>query len=143
MFGSKDSGQLRWCLAAFCFVWAAAFAGIASAGKNKVTICHFPPGNPANYQQISIDAAGLAAHLAHGDFIRARCASDCNVNKTLVTPPLILVPSGRHLRCFDRTLPVSTTTRYDGVYRSERVELRFVCKWRVCFRFKLSIVGNL
>jgi hypothetical protein len=86
MFGSKNSGQLRWCLAALAFVWAAAIAGIASAA-DKVTICHFPPGNPANYQQISIDANGVAAHLAHGDFL-GPCASDCNANTTLCnTPP--------------------------------------------------------
>ena len=83
MFGSKNSGQLRWYLAALGFVWAAGIAGIASAGQ-KVTICHFPPGNPDNYQQISIDAAGVAAHLAHGDFL-GPCASDCNVNPTLCT----------------------------------------------------------
>ena len=86
MFGSNNSGQLRWCLAALAFVWAAAIGGIASAG-NKVTICHFPPGNPSNFQQITIDAAGVAAHLAHGDFL-GTCASDCNANKTLCnTPP--------------------------------------------------------
>jgi hypothetical protein len=87
VFGSKNSGQLRWYLAALGFVLAVAIAGIASAGANKVTICHFPPDNPANFQQITIDAQGLAAHLAHGDFI-GQCASDCNANKTLCnTPP--------------------------------------------------------
>jgi hypothetical protein len=89
MFGSKDSGQLRWCLAALVFVWAAAIAGIASAGT-KVTICHIPPGNPANFQQITIDSAAVPAHLAHGDFVppTGSCAADCNVNTTLCnTPP--------------------------------------------------------
>jgi hypothetical protein len=90
MFGSKNPGQLRWCLAALAFVWAAAIAGIASAA-DKVTICHFPPGNPSNYQQISIDANGVAAHLAHGDFL-GPCASDCNANKTLCNTP----PDGCH-----------------------------------------------
>ena len=86
MFGSKNSGRLRWYLAALGFVWAAAFAGIAGAGGNKVTICHFPPGNPANYQQITIAAAGVAAHLAHGDFL-GTCASDCTVTPTLCSTP--------------------------------------------------------
>ncbi len=54
--------------------------------RNKVTICHFPPGNHSNYQQISIDAAGVAAHLAHGDFL-GTCASDCNVTPTLCSTP--------------------------------------------------------
>ena len=90
MFGSRNSGQLRWCLAALAFVWAAAIAGIASADANKVTICHIPPGNPANYQQITVAAAAVPAHLAHGDFIltTGSCATDCNVNTTLCnTPP--------------------------------------------------------
>ena len=86
MFGSKNSGQLRWFLAALAFVWAAAIAGIASADGTKVTICHFPPGNHANFQQISIDAAGVPAHLAHGDFL-GPCASDCNTNQTLCSTP--------------------------------------------------------
>ena len=90
MFGSKSSGQLRGCLAALAFVWAAAIAGTASADANKVTICHIPPGNPANYQQITVAPAAVPAHLAHGDFIltTGSCATDCNVNTTLCnTPP--------------------------------------------------------
>ena len=67
-------------------MWVAAIAGVASADGTKVTICHFPPGNPANFQQISIDAAGVPAHLAHGDFL-GPCASDCNTNQTLCSTP--------------------------------------------------------
>lgn len=33
----------------------------------KVTICHIPPGNPANAHTITISANALPAHLAHGD----------------------------------------------------------------------------
>ena len=52
---------------------------LSSAGTNdKVTICHFPPGNPANYQTITIGAAALSAHLAHGDF-PGSCANDCRL----------------------------------------------------------------
>ena len=47
------------------------------------------------------------------------------------------VPSGRHLQCFDRILPVSTTARWHGVYRYERVAMRFVSRWRVYCRFEL------
>ncbi len=91
MFGSKNSGQLRWYLAALGFVWATVIAGIASAGETQVTICHFPPGNRANYQQITVGAAAVPAHLAHGDFV-GTCASDCNVNTTLCNRP----PDGCH-----------------------------------------------
>lgn len=34
---------------------------------SKVTICHIPPGNPANAQTIVVGAAAVKAHLAHGD----------------------------------------------------------------------------
>ncbi len=54
-------------------------ASLSSAGTNdKVTICHFPPGNPANYQTITIGAAALPDHLAHGDF-PGSCDNDCNL----------------------------------------------------------------
>ena len=33
----------------------------------KVTLCHIPPGNPANAHQITVDASAVPAHLAHGD----------------------------------------------------------------------------
>ncbi len=39
----------------------------ASAGQSKVHICHFPPGNPGNFQQLVVAAAAVPAHLAHGD----------------------------------------------------------------------------
>jgi hypothetical protein len=42
---------------------------IAAAASNTVTICHMPPGNPANGQSITISVNALPAHLAHGDTI--------------------------------------------------------------------------
>lgn len=55
------------------------FAGLASAAAaDKVTICHFPPGNPGNFQTITIAPAALPAHLAHHDF-GGSCANDCNL----------------------------------------------------------------
>jgi hypothetical protein len=33
----------------------------------KITICHIPPGNPANAHAITISVNALPAHLAHGD----------------------------------------------------------------------------
>lgn len=48
---------------------AAAFA-VSYAGEDKVTICHFPPGNPANVQVITIGVSALPSHVAlHGDFL--------------------------------------------------------------------------
>jgi len=41
--------------------------GINFAAGDKVTICHIPPGNPANAHEITVDAHAIPAHLAHGD----------------------------------------------------------------------------
>lgn len=44
--------------------------GSKSGGKQEwVTICHIPPGNPANAHTITIAASALPAHLAHGDYL--------------------------------------------------------------------------
>ena len=42
-----------------------------SKGGNKVTICHFPPGNPDNYQVITISTSALNTHCDHHDDIFA------------------------------------------------------------------------
>ena len=33
---------------------------------NKIKICHYPPGNPGNPQQLCLPASAIPAHLAHG-----------------------------------------------------------------------------
>ncbi len=38
-----------------------------SGSNEKITICHFPPGNPENVQTITISVSAWAAHEAHGD----------------------------------------------------------------------------
>jgi hypothetical protein len=35
--------------------------------KNKVTICHIPPGNPENAHTITVGESAVVAHIAHGD----------------------------------------------------------------------------
>jgi len=42
---------------------------VASTGNEKVTICHIPPGNPANAHSITVSINAVPAHLAHGDAI--------------------------------------------------------------------------
>jgi hypothetical protein len=39
------------------------------ADTKKTTICHIPPGNPANAHTICVGNAAVPAHLAHGDFV--------------------------------------------------------------------------
>jgi hypothetical protein len=49
-----------------------------AAGREKVTICHIPPGNPGNAHTISVGAPAVPAHLGHGDTL-GRCADDPNI----------------------------------------------------------------
>ncbi|MCE9669205.1 hypothetical protein LY474_15445 [Myxococcus stipitatus] len=37
----------------------------------KVTLCHIPPGNPANAHTITVGAPALKAHVKHGDTLGA------------------------------------------------------------------------
>lgn len=39
----------------------------ADPNTGKITICHTPPGNPANAHTISVSQNALSAHVAHGD----------------------------------------------------------------------------
>lgn len=39
----------------------------ALAGGDRVQVCHTPPGEPGNFQTITISENALEAHLAHGD----------------------------------------------------------------------------
>jgi hypothetical protein len=48
---------------------------------HKITICHVPPGNPANAHTISIDYSALQTHLNHGDYI-----GECNTPSPTLRP---------------------------------------------------------
>lgn len=37
--------------------------------NNKVDICHYPPGNPDNPQNLNVNVNAVKAHLAHGDSV--------------------------------------------------------------------------
>ena len=50
-----------------------------SGDSGKVTLCHIPPGNPANAHTISVGAPAVRAHLAHGDYLGS-CVGDPNPN---------------------------------------------------------------
>ena len=44
--------------------------GMTADGVEKVTICHIPPGNPANAHTITVGAPAVEAHVTqHGDSI--------------------------------------------------------------------------
>ena len=43
----------------------------ATAGNSKITICHYPPNNPAAAHEIDIDPSTWPTHQAHGDWVGA------------------------------------------------------------------------
>ena len=45
----------------------------STTSTEKVTICHIPPGNPANAHTITVGSPAVAAHKAHGDFVYGSC----------------------------------------------------------------------
>ncbi|MEP2773505.1 MAG: hypothetical protein ABJH05_15240, partial [Fulvivirga sp.] len=48
----------------------------AELNEAKITICHYPPGNPSNVQTIRISESAWPAHRAHGDSLGACNNSD-------------------------------------------------------------------
>jgi hypothetical protein len=67
-------------VAAMSFAWGAggvADLDVSKRGKPKVTLCHIPPGDPANAQTIVVGQAAVEAHLAHGDYL-GECHSVCD-----------------------------------------------------------------
>lgn len=55
---------------------------VVSVGANgKVDICHLPPGNPSNQQDLSVSTSALDAHLAHGDWLGACMTCSVTNNK--------------------------------------------------------------
>jgi hypothetical protein len=41
----------------------------------KTTVCHIPPGNPANQHTICVGNPAVPAHMAHGDFLGSCCGT--------------------------------------------------------------------
>jgi hypothetical protein len=69
----------QWTHAAFL---AIAVVGMAAIADKKVVVCHYPPGNPANFHTISVGEAAVTAHLNHGDELGA-CPSGCRLDASL------------------------------------------------------------
>jgi hypothetical protein len=47
----------------------------------KATICHIPPGNPANKKTLEVGVSAVPAHMAHGDTMGPCSAGDSSRNK--------------------------------------------------------------
>ena len=62
-----DSGTTVRNLFPFCIVMAWLLTPGTLAARNKVDVCHIPPGNPENARTINISENAVQAHLDHGD----------------------------------------------------------------------------
>ena len=80
---------------------AAAHAGKAHpnacdpADTKKTTVCHIPPGNPANAHTICVGNPAVPAHLAHGDHLGqcvATCGDDAGAEPPTTPPPPPMTP---------------------------------------------------
>lgn len=66
----------------------------AHAKKQKVDVCHAPPGNPENAHTISVSKNAVPAHLAHGDILGAcpQTASEIDPPNVTLDPSLLPAP---------------------------------------------------
>jgi len=89
-----------------------------SSNGRKVTICHFPPGNPDNYQTITISKSALHTHIDHHDDVFAvhgacpaipvtpvASTTGCAVPAGIMSKVLRLLPEGHRL---ETTSPLLT-----------------------------------
>ncbi len=84
----------------------------------KVTICHIPPGNPANAHTITVGAPAVRAHLAHGDHLGA-CVetitvSDCEGRGEGFTPAIPPVDTEGHVKGITPVTPLPDTAFIPG-----------------------------
>lgn len=85
---------------------------VTQAGAEKVTICHFPPGNPGNAQTITVGAPAVAAHVAqHGDTI-GPCQGELTAH--LVVIKHVINDEGGSAVAGDFTITVSGVTVVGG-----------------------------
>jgi hypothetical protein len=67
-----EETMTRWWKVGVLVVIAALAALAANTmAANKVTVCHRPPGNQANYTEIVVGQAAMQTHLNHGDTLGA------------------------------------------------------------------------
>jgi hypothetical protein len=86
--------------------------GTALALGDKITICHYPPGNPENAWTIDVTEAALRPHLAHKDTLGACPQDSCGVPSP--------VPETGQTECWDEIgNPIDCAgTGQDGEYQS-------------------------
>lgn len=77
---------IRFCtlILAVLLISNAAISVFAQSGE-RVTICHYPPGNPDNPQTITVNESAVDAHLEHGDTI-GECVEPTEEPEVTVEP---------------------------------------------------------
>ena len=60
------------------------FAFKAGSSPSQITICHTPPGNPGNCQEITVSINALEAHLNHGDNLICHNANELEAYTKIV-----------------------------------------------------------
>lgn len=86
---------IHWVIAAILILLTA----VPTQANDKVTICHVPPGNPANAHSITISTNALKAHLGdneeglHGGDYYGECQSSTSSPSPSPTPTPTVSPS--------------------------------------------------
>jgi hypothetical protein len=75
MWTALDEANLDAQPAQVCTPGAADPRACAATDTKKTTVCHIPPGNPANEHTICVGNPAVPAHLAHGDFLGSCCGA--------------------------------------------------------------------
>lgn len=78
------------------------------ADTKKTTICHIPPGNPANAHTLCVGNPAVPAHLQHGDVLGS-CCDRVDPDGGTPTPIPIPVPTPPPPAGDDGGVPVSAT----------------------------------
>ncbi|MCB1036266.1 MAG: hypothetical protein KDD47_20750 [Acidobacteria bacterium] len=52
-------------------------SGTTAAWAGKQEVCHFPPGNPANFHTITVSDNAVDAHLTNHDDLLGSCLANC------------------------------------------------------------------
>jgi hypothetical protein len=83
--------------------------------ENKITICHIPPGNPGNPQEISIPESAWAAHAAHGD-TQGKCgitpSTEIKADEKKIT--ICHYPPGKKINPQEITIPESAWKAHEA-----------------------------
>ncbi len=76
----KSAFKLIILISVFSVLTAITGSSAYATPKEKVVICHIPPGNPDNMHSIEVGEPAVEAHLEHGDSL-SYCWGDTEVSE--------------------------------------------------------------